>query len=350
MRTLIFGSGVLGSYYGARLAASGHDVTMLARGNRLREIEEHGVVVIDEGTGQHLRLRIPVTETLDPGDRYDVIAVFVRAEQVGEALPALTANTATPTVLFMNNMVSGVDRLSEAVGPGRVMLGFPGAAGGKAGYVVRARTVHPWLQRTTVGELDGRRSTRAVRIAGALRAAGFPSAVSGDMDAWLKTHAALVCPIANAYYMAGDDMQRLARTRDALVLASRAIREGFRMLRSAGWQVTPPHLALALAVPEPLLVPILARAARAPYADFIVARHAAVAREEIGVLSSQLVALSRAAGVPMPSLEVLASYARTGVRPARAGSHVLPVRWGGIVGISLAALAAGALRALLRER
>ncbi len=350
MRTLIFGSGVLGSYFGARLAAAGHDVTMLARGARLREIEEHGVTVIDEGTGERLTARIPVTATLEPGDRYDVIAVFVRAEQVREALPALAANTATPTVLFMSNAVSGVDDLVDAVGQGRVMLGFPGAAGDKVGNVVRARTVHPWLQRTTVGEVDGRRTTRAVSIAQAFRSAGFPSAVSRDMDAWLKTHAALVCPIANAFYMAGGDMQRLARTRDALVLASRAAREGFRMLRSAGWQVTPPHLALALAVPEPLLVSLLGRAARTPYADFIIARHAAVARDEIAMLSAQLVALSRAADVPMPSFEVLATYGRQGVRPARRGSGVLPMRWGGVIAAAAAALFVGALRALFRER
>lgn len=40
MKLLIYGAGVIGSIFGARLALAGHDVTMLARGKRLAEIKE----------------------------------------------------------------------------------------------------------------------------------------------------------------------------------------------------------------------------------------------------------------------------------------------------------------------
>lgn len=53
---------------------------------------------------------------------------------------------------------------------------------------------------------------------------------SANMDAWLKTHVAEISPTAIAQYVAGLDPGRLARTRDALVLMLRAIREGYR-----GW-------------------------------------------------------------------------------------------------------------------
>jgi len=349
MKVLMFGSGVLGSYYGARLAADGHDVTMLARGRRLEEIKEHGLVVVDDGTGERFDLRVPITAVLDPAERYDVIIVLVRAEQVADALPTIATNAATPTILFMNNTAAGPGILNDTLGSDRVMLGFPGAAGSKDGHVVHARVVHPLIQKTTVGESGGGRSARATRIARMFKEAGFPSAVSGDMDAWLKTHAALVAPIANAFYMAGGDMLRLARTRDALVLATRAVKEGFRMLRCGGWPVTPSHLALALAAPEPIMVALLGWAARTPYAEFIIARHAAVAREEIGLLSSQLVALSRATGIAMPSFETLATYGKDGIRAAAPGSRVLPVRWGGMLAVGGAVLTALALRWMFRR-
>lgn len=50
-RILVYGAGVLGSLYAARLAESGKDVTILARGQRLRELWEHGIVLEDARVG-----------------------------------------------------------------------------------------------------------------------------------------------------------------------------------------------------------------------------------------------------------------------------------------------------------
>ena len=41
----MYGAGVLGSLYAARLKASGHDVTVLARGKRFDEINGQGIVL-----------------------------------------------------------------------------------------------------------------------------------------------------------------------------------------------------------------------------------------------------------------------------------------------------------------
>jgi hypothetical protein len=50
-----------------------------------------------------------------------------------------------------------------------------------------------------------------------------------DMDIWLKYHVAFLFPsLAPALYAAGTDNYCLARTRDLVVLALRAMREGFR--------------------------------------------------------------------------------------------------------------------------
>ena len=47
MRIVVVGSGVIGSIYGGRLARSGHDVTLLARGQRLADLRAHGLVLED---------------------------------------------------------------------------------------------------------------------------------------------------------------------------------------------------------------------------------------------------------------------------------------------------------------
>ena len=63
------------------------------------------------------------------------------------------------------------------------------------------------------------------------------------MDAWLKTHVALLMPsLAQAMRAAGRDNVRMAHTRDA-VLAIRAIREGFHVLRALGYPIVPKSVA-----------------------------------------------------------------------------------------------------------
>ena len=45
MKILIYGAGVMGSLYAARLKESGQDVSILARGQRLADIRERGIIV-----------------------------------------------------------------------------------------------------------------------------------------------------------------------------------------------------------------------------------------------------------------------------------------------------------------
>ena len=206
LRLLIFGAGVLGTFYAAKLQACGHDVTILARGRRAAQVRGDGLVVRQRGRGC-LRARPGVIETLGPDQSYDYVLVLVRNEQVESVLPSLAANKATPCLVFMFNNLAGPQRLIDVLGRERVMLGFPGAAGERAADGTVVATVLPALmQKTTLGEVDGSSSPRVRLFAAALQEAGFPTAISSHMDAWLKTHVALVSPIADAFYAAGSDL------------------------------------------------------------------------------------------------------------------------------------------------
>src|SRR6478735_9609495 len=52
LRIVVLGGGVIGSVYAAWLRQAGHQVSMLARGQRLAEVREHGLVVEDASTGR----------------------------------------------------------------------------------------------------------------------------------------------------------------------------------------------------------------------------------------------------------------------------------------------------------
>lgn len=291
MRLLIFGAGVLGSLYAVKLLAAGHEVTVLARGRRASQLRADGLVVQEYG-GSRLRAHVSVIDSLDPESSYEHVLVLVRNDQVESVLPSLAANKATPSVVFMFNNLVGPQRLVNVLGHDRVVLGFPGAAGERAADGSVVATVLPALiQKTTVGEIDGRFTPRIRALAAALREAGFPTAISGRMDAWLKTHVALVCPIADAIYAASGDLRTLADSSSRVITMLRSIRQAFSALRAQGVPVTPAKLRSLELLPDWMLVIACQWALRTSYADLVVARHATVAREEMDALSGQLRAL-----------------------------------------------------------
>jgi 2-dehydropantoate 2-reductase len=288
VRILIFGAGVLGTFYGAKLSENGNDVTVLARGRRAEQVRADGLIIEERGHGK-LRERVNTIDVLEPDDAYDYVLVLVRNDQIDSVLPILAASRATPNVVFMYNNVAGPQRLIEAISSQRVILGFPGAGGEKTeDGTVRATVVIPAIQKTTIGELDGSISLRVQVLADRLQQAGFPTAISRDMDAWLKTHVALVSSIADAFYTADSDIKALANHRSLVVKMVRAIRKAFAALRAQGIPIAPSQLKIIDLLPEWILVSACCLALRTSFAELIIARHAIVAREEMVVLAEQL--------------------------------------------------------------
>ena len=48
MKICIFGAGAIGGYMGAKLAATGADVSLVARGPHLKAMQENGLRLIEE--------------------------------------------------------------------------------------------------------------------------------------------------------------------------------------------------------------------------------------------------------------------------------------------------------------
>jgi len=117
MKILIYGAGVLGSLYAWRLNEAGHDVALLARGQRLADLGEYGLVLEDMVTKQRTTTAINLVERLEPGDSYDLVLVMMGKHQVGSTLPALAANRLTPNVLFMGNNLAGPGEMVAALEP-----------------------------------------------------------------------------------------------------------------------------------------------------------------------------------------------------------------------------------------
>lgn len=301
MKILVYGAGVIGSLYTAKLQESGHHVTLLARGARLADVRRHGLVLDDVVGGSRLTIQVDTIEGLGADDHYDLAIIAVRRDQLADVMPDLAANRQIPMMLFMMNNPGGSARLVEALGEDRVLLGFPGAGGTREGHVIRYALIKQ--QPTTLGEVNGRQTGRLLDVAKAFRASGFPVAISRDMDSWLKTHAFFVTAIGGAIYLAGADCRRLSQDGATLALMIMGVREGFAALRALGMNITPfPLMLLFTWMPRFFAVYYWRRFFASTIADYVVDGHARTAPEEMRELARDCWGLLEKSGVKAPAL------------------------------------------------
>jgi ketopantoate reductase len=348
-KILVYGAGPLGSLFAARLQQGGNDVSILARGQRLVELRDHGIVLVDVLTQEQTVTRVNVIEKLSPDDAYDLVLVIMRKNHALQILPVLAANRRTPNVLFLMNNAAGPAALVEALGQERVLIGFPNSAGYREGHTVHCLTgTEDDKAYVPFGEVDGSITGRTRQVARILESGvGFGADIRTDMDAWLKYHVALLFPsLAPALRAAGVDNYRLARTRDLVVLAIRAMREGFRVLRSLGLPVTPSKFKVIEWLPEPILVLLVQRLLANPLMETALVKHAEAARDEVQHLIGEFMTLARTTAVPTPTIDHLLQYYEPDAAKVPDGSAEIPLQWSGLL-IGLGALATFAAGAML---
>ena len=289
MKLLVYGAGVTGSLFSARLHEAGHDVSLFARGERLAALRRHGVQLA-AGEGPAVR-RVPVPVVDHPAGGYDLIAVFVRAHQVDAVLESLAGLEAD--VLFALSWAAGPEPLGAVIGRERVLLSFPTNAGTMDGDVVRYRPASFMTRRfpMPVGEPDGRATPRLERIVGAFRTAGINAKAEPQMDAWLKTHAAFAVPLGQAVLAAGGPVA-LAADPDAVRGMIRLIRQNLAAMPTP---TVPRGFAALQILPEGLLTVMLRRFLRGPTAAHSGLNNATPAAEaaELERLAKQMSADAR---------------------------------------------------------
>jgi len=285
VRILVVGAGVIGSLYSSRLAKSPRcQVTLHARGVRLAQIragvrfKQDGVIATTE---------LPVVEALPLDTAWDYVLCCVRYEQAEAALAEI-AQVDCPTIVSMVNNPGDYSGWEQIVGPGRLMVAFPGAGGSiDPDGVLDADPTPAFIQRTTLGEVDGAVTPRLQLLRSLLRQCGFATAVTRDIAAWQLSHLALVVPLADAINACPSATHReIAENRAVLEAAVRELKECFATLRRCGVRPEPRSVALLGRLPAWVLAQVVAAAFRHPLGDKFGVRHARSARlemEQLGV-------------------------------------------------------------------
>jgi 2-dehydropantoate 2-reductase len=284
MQVLIIGAGVIGTVYGAHLGAAGHTVHVFSHPPRNEDIAIRGLAaheVLDDS-----RAEATARVVTDIGaDRYDLVLVAVRSDQLSHTSGQLTALSGSPTVLFFGNNPGGRSTLPTEV-PGAVRLGFPGVGGvirdGGAEYV-RIR------QQPTA--LEAGSDPRLADLERTLSKRGFAIQRVNDMDGWLAYHAAFVACVAAALYSCGTDAAQLAADRQTLGLMCTAVTEAFAAFRRAGVTGLPRNLAILHSPPlKAVAIRYWARTMRSPAGELCFAAHARHAQAEMQALGEQVTA------------------------------------------------------------
>ena len=205
MKICVVGAGAIGGMMAAKLAHSGHELSVIARGAHLEAIRNNGLKYIEKGE-ELVITNITATADMEEIIGQDVVLLGVKAHQIGPIADKLSGMLAPDGVIvtlqngipwwyfqklpgeYQDSIVRTVDpdgAIAAAIDPDRIIgcIAFPAATIDEPG-VIR----HIEGNRYPVGELDGSESERVQAICNAFVEAGFKSFVLPDIrsEIWLK--------------------------------------------------------------------------------------------------------------------------------------------------------------------
>ena len=273
MRILFYGAGVIGSLYAALLSEAGLDITVYARGSRLKTLEKHGLQY--KKNNKVRKATVKVLSVLEQNDYYDFILLAVRGHQLLQALEELKSNC-SPTIVTMVNSLDSYDKWEDICGKGRILPAFPGAGGGFDGEVLDAALTPRLIQPTTIGRIDGREK----KLAEIMRKAGIPCQIVPDMHVWQICHLGMVVPIADAYYEANDP-KHAGQDWRLMKKTAAGIKENFKCIREKGLRVTPAKLNIFRILPNPATAFVLGFVYRSRFGERFMYRHSVKAPDEM---------------------------------------------------------------------
>jgi 2-dehydropantoate 2-reductase len=174
MRVAVIGAGGIGSLFGGRLAAAGHEVWLVhRRQEHVDALRGNGLLLDDE--------RIAVNATLDPREvgSVDLVLVLTKATDTAAAAASARALVGDHTlVVTLQNGLGNLETIAEAVGGERVLLGMT-YAGASLDAPGRAR--HTAKGDTYIGEPSSAPTRRVEDLAAHFSTAGLPTTATEQL-------------------------------------------------------------------------------------------------------------------------------------------------------------------------
>ncbi len=171
MKISVMGAGAIGSLFGAMLARSGYDVTLIGREAHINAIKSNGLRVSGlEEFNIKLKAKTRPVES-------DLFLLTVKSYDTEEAIKAIPLRKNT-VILTLQNGIGNEDCIATIAGRERVISGKTANGStlldpGHIRFTGRGETV--------IGELDGIITPRVKEIAELFNSAGISTSISTDM-------------------------------------------------------------------------------------------------------------------------------------------------------------------------
>jgi len=255
MNIVIYGTGGVGGYFGARLEQAGNNVTFIARGEHLNAIKKKGLL-LKSIKGNHLVYPVKATSNISDITNIDLVLICVKSWQLEEAaLHIKTILKADTMVIPLLNGVNNDALLCSILNKNNVL-------GGLSKIVSRIKDFgvieHLSYEPTIVfGELNFKRTERAIQLEHIFSSAGIKTKLSNNIecDIWSKflyivtisgmgalTRSSVGAMLASEHikillYKTAEEIVRVARAK-GVQLPEDIIEKQFRIIESQPFDTT----------------------------------------------------------------------------------------------------------------
>jgi 2-dehydropantoate 2-reductase len=226
------GTGALGGYYGALLARAGDDVTFVARGPRLAQMQREGLHIESSLSGE-FRSGGTFTESPAAAGPVDLVLFCVKSFDTPTAAEEIRPCVGPETVvLTLQNGIENEEILSEAFGQSHILAG----AARIEATVDDAGTIHQLgpSHRIDFGEWGGGPSARSDELLHAFEAAEIDAHLAPDMRREIWRKFIFLCPVAGLTAATNRTIGEVVTGVETRPVLERAIDEIFRLARAEG--------------------------------------------------------------------------------------------------------------------
>ncbi|WP_344153850.1 2-dehydropantoate 2-reductase [Kribbella yunnanensis] len=302
LKIAVIGAGGVGGYFGGRLAAAGHDVSFVARGNHLAALRRDGLTVTSVAGDFRIAAPVATDDTTEIGE-VDFVLLAVKTWQLQPAIAALKPLVGSRTaVITTQNGVDAPQQVADVFGQDAVL---PGAVEVIAFLDGPGRIRQIGGGKLTFAEWDSRPSARTESLQAALQDAGLTAVVSPDVWAALWKKFLALASIGAIGTVTGAPYGVL-RARPAMrKLLEDAMTEVQQVARARGIQLTEADVATELAFIDQLP----AEGTTSLQRDIAAGRPS-----ELDAWTGTIVRLGRETGTPTPVNNLL--YELAGARAA----------------------------------
>ncbi|MFT4070843.1 MAG: 2-dehydropantoate 2-reductase N-terminal domain-containing protein [Dysgonamonadaceae bacterium] len=264
MKILIYGSGIIGSTYGWQLSKAGHEITVLVRPEKRKQVMETGISIhcTDFREGQrkieNIVFKPNVIADLPSDNSFEYILITTNNLHLKEVLPVLSKSAGSAHILFFLNIwIADLNNINKYLSKEQYFFGFPFmVGGGRDANGINSVISGLKQSHTPLGELNGEVSQRVQKIANAFEEANLKPILHRSIKNWLITHYAIAAGLSAGIIKAGGGWI-FANNSDILKDTIKAIREGFEVCQKLGFNPKTEKMNRFYSFPLFIILPII---------------------------------------------------------------------------------------------